>query len=125
MTNSKKIFCFDIDNTICKTNKNYYKSSNPIKKNIDIINQLFYSGHKIIIFTARFMGRNKNSIQAANKQGYEFTHSQLKKWGLKFHELHISKPAADLYVDDKALFFRRDWTKSLKKFVIKNKKIKK
>ena len=28
----KKIICFDLDNTLCRTEKNYYKKSKPIKK---------------------------------------------------------------------------------------------
>ena len=36
----KKIFCFDIDNTICKTFKSNYSKSTPNKKAIEIINGL-------------------------------------------------------------------------------------
>ena len=32
----KKIFCFDLDNTICKTSGNKYKLSSPKKKNYTI-----------------------------------------------------------------------------------------
>ena len=60
MKNNKKTFCFDLDNTICKTSKNNYKSSKPIKKSILIINSLYNSGHIIKIFTARYMGRTND-----------------------------------------------------------------
>ena len=30
----KKKYCFDIDGVICKTKKNFYHKSTPIKKNI-------------------------------------------------------------------------------------------
>ena len=40
MTLSKKTICFDLDNVICKTLGNNYKSSLPIKKNIKTINKL-------------------------------------------------------------------------------------
>ena len=46
-----KTICFDIDNVICSTTKNFYKKSKPIKKNINLINQLYNSGYFIKIFT--------------------------------------------------------------------------
>ena len=62
MINIKKkyIFCFDIDNVICK-NKNY-KTSKPNKKAISKINELYENGHFIKLFTGRYMGRNKENI---------------------------------------------------------------
>ena len=36
----KKIFIFDLDNTICKTINSDYKNSKPIKKTINLINKL-------------------------------------------------------------------------------------
>ena len=33
----------------------------------------------------------------------EMTKKQLDSWGLKYHELHFGKPAADFYIDDKML----------------------
>ena len=43
---NKSIF-FDIDNTICITNKSEYKKSRPKKKMIKIINKL-YENNKIV-----------------------------------------------------------------------------
>jgi hypothetical protein len=37
----KLIFCFDLDNVICKTKKNYYRNSKPIYNSIDIVNKLY------------------------------------------------------------------------------------
>ena len=115
----KFFFCFDIDNTICHTKGTNYKSSKPIKSHIDCINKLYESGHKIIIYTARFMGRNNNKINLAKKQGYKFTYHQLQAWGLKFHELHLGKPAADFYIDDKSIDYRKNWKKKLSKYISK------
>ena len=47
----KKIFCFDIDNVICKTNKSNYKKSKPIPEVINLINKLYMKKHKIKIRT--------------------------------------------------------------------------
>ena len=37
----KKIICFDLDNVICNTKKNYYSKSTPKKNVIKIINELY------------------------------------------------------------------------------------
>ena len=37
----KLIFCFDLDNVICKTKGSDYNNSKPIKKVIDLINSLY------------------------------------------------------------------------------------
>ena len=111
----KKIICFDLDNVLCRTKSNNYKFSVPLKKKINLVNTLFEKGYYIKIFTARFMGRNNNDINKAKKQGYKFTKIQLKKWNLKYHELIFGKPSYDIYIDDKSIFFDKNWTEKLKK----------
>ena len=110
----KKKLCFDIDGVICKTIKKNYSSAKPIKKSIDLINEL-YKKNYIIIFTARYMGRNNDNILKARAQGYKKTFNQLKKWGLNFHELRLGKPSYDLFVDDKNIFFKKNWHEFFKK----------
>ena len=110
-----KTICFDIDGVICTTIKNNYKNSKPIKKNINFINQLYIHGYEIKIFTARFMGRNNDKISKAKKQGYSFTKKKLKEWGLNYHKLIFGKPSFDLLVDDKAVFFQKNWIKKVSK----------
>ena len=109
--NKKKVFCFDIDGVICKTPKNYYKNSKPIKKAIKAINLLYDSGNKILIFTARFMGRSGENVFKAKKKGFNFTYKQLKKWGVKFDKLIFGKPSFYYLVDDKSIDFKKDWHK--------------
>jgi|TARA_B100001964_G_C13936091_1_gene466785 hypothetical protein len=103
------IFCFDIDNVICKTKKNNYKNSKPNKKAIKKINQLYNCGHIIKLFTGRYMGRNKENLKKAKKQAYKMTVMQLKKWDVKYHKLIFGKPSYDLFIDDRALFFKNNW----------------
>jgi len=111
------IFCFDIDNTICTTKgKNYY-SAKPKKRTINLINRLYDKGHTIKIFTGRFMGRNKDNVQGAYKDGYKRTLQQLKKWKLKHHKLILGKPALDILIDDKALGFKSSLIHNLKKYL--------
>jgi hypothetical protein len=105
---SKK-FCFDIDGVICKTIKNKYKLSKPNKAVIKTINKLYQRGNYIIIFTSRYMGRNKENVFKSKKQGFQFTYNQLVSWKLKFHKLILGKPSYDLIVDDKALGFKKNW----------------
>ena len=108
-----KTYCFDIDNTICSTKGKNYKSSKPKLEVIKKINSKYDKGHKIIIFTGRYMGRNNDNPRKSYKQGYKFTLDQLKNWGLKFHRLHMGKPTFDILVDDKSLGFKKDWYKKI------------
>jgi hypothetical protein len=112
-----KKLCFDIDGVICRTVKSNYKNSKPNHKAIKVINELYYQGHYIIIFTARYMGRNKENILLAKKQGYKFTSNQLKKWGLKFNKLIFGKPSFDLVVDDRSIFYNKNWLKNIKNYI--------
>tara|TARA_B100001027_G_scaffold216385_1_gene192577 strand:+ start:2035 stop:2391 length:357 start_codon:yes stop_codon:yes gene_type:complete len=118
MTLNKKIICFDLDNVICKTLGNNYKKSVPIKKNIKTINKLYKKGNYIKIFTARFMGRTNEDAKKAKKLAENITKHQLKKWKVNYHKLIFGKPSYDIYVDDKSLFFDKNWSKKLiKKFI--------
>ena len=108
----KKIFCFDIDNTLCITKGRNYSKSKPIKKVISLINQLYSEGHCIKIFTSRFMGRNNENIKLAKKQGLALTKNQLKKWKINYHSLIMGKPSYDILIDDKMLGFRESWFNS-------------
>ena len=105
----KKIICFDLDNVLCKTISNNYTKSKPIKKNIAIVNKLFQNGYYIKIFTARYMGRNNDNNLKAKKQGHKLTVSQLKSWKVKYHSLFFGKPSFDVFIDDKSLFFKKNW----------------
>ena len=111
----KKIFCFDLDNVICKTSKNKYIKSIPIKKNIEVINSLYQKGHIIKIFTARYMGRSNENIKIAKKKGIKLTLNQLKKWKVKYNKLIFGKPTFDIYIDDKNINFKKNWSQILTK----------
>jgi FkbM family methyltransferase len=97
---NKKIYLFDLDNTLCITEKKEdgnwdYLNAKPIQDRINYVNDLFESGDKIIIETARGSVSKKN--------WYEETHNQLVSFGLKFHELRTGvKYNFDISIDDKA-----------------------
>ena len=96
-------YVFDIDGTICTLTDGDYSKAQPVNKRIEKINNLYLAGHYIIFQTARGMGRFKNDKEKATSMFYEFTVKQLNNWGLKYNELHLGKPAGDIYVDDKGV----------------------
>jgi hypothetical protein len=92
-----KIFV-DIDDTICYYTEQFqgkmdYSKAMPYTSRIAKINKLYSEGHKIIYWTARGT--------VTQKSWFNVTYEQLKKWGCKFHELRMGKPAYDLFIDDK------------------------
>jgi carbamoyl-phosphate synthase large subunit len=89
-----KIFCFDLDGTIC-TESCEYEKAQPMPFIVDKINQLYDAGHTIIIATAR---------GASSKKSWrELIENQLGKWGIQYHQLITGKPYADYYIDNKAI----------------------
>lgn len=117
----KKIICFDLDNVICTTKKNFYLQSKPKKKIISFINYLYSKNYYIKIFTARSMGKFQGNKIKVIKHIKKLTLNQLKKWNLKYHEMIFFKPSYDIFVDDKALGHSpKNWTGQLiKKLKIK------
>ena len=108
-----KIFAFDVDGVICATENGDYAKSIPNQKAIEKINKIYAEGNKVIIFTARYMGRTNNNIEKTKSLGYKKTFRQLKNWGLNFHELIMGKPSYDILVDDKAYQYNESWIKKL------------
>ena len=86
----------DIDNTICTTSKDLnYNLATPLTTNIEKVNTWYDNGHTIVYWTAR-----------GTKTGltwFQVTLKQLNKWGCKFHELKMGKPAYDVFVCDKTI----------------------
>ena len=112
-----KKLCFDIDNVICITKGKNYKNAKPNIPGINKINELFDNGYMIKLFTARYMGRNSENIARAKKQGLKMTETQLKKWKIKYHKLIFGKPSFDLFVDDKSIYFKKNWHTKLDKYL--------
>lgn len=112
-----KTICFDIDNVLCYTFKSNYKSSKPNLLAIKKVNDLYDRGYKIILFTARFMGRTKNNVKKTYSLGFHQTTNQLKKWKVKYHELIMGKPSYDLIIDDLSIYFKKRWIKDIEKYL--------
>ncbi len=105
-----KIIAFDIDDVICIRRKdkelegiNKYCYSQPIQKNIDIINECYENGYYIKLYTARGMSQFNGDIFKIYDKLYLLTKTHLEEWGVKYHELIMGKIHYDLFIDDKAL----------------------
>lgn len=89
-----KRFVFDIDGVIATVVRDMnYATAGPMESNIAIVNRLYDQGNTIILFTARgtMTGIDWSAVTA----------EQMRRWGVKHHELKFGKPAADYYVDDR------------------------
>ena len=88
------IIYVDIDETICISPESRdYNKAVPIEKNIKKINEMYENGNKIIYWTARGTG--------SGIDWRDVTEEQFRRWGVKYHELHLGKPIYDLFIDDK------------------------
>ena len=89
------IYCFDLDGTLCSSSPGDYAKAVPWQERIDVVNRLFDEGNHIKIYTARGMTTKVNYRSMVKWQ--------LDHWGVKYHELIMGKPAADIYIDDKGI----------------------
>ena len=86
----------DIDETICHyPEEREYPLAQPIKENIERINQLHELGHNIVYWTAR------GTVTGIDWT--ELTVQQLKEWGAKYTKVKLGKPAYDIFICDKAI----------------------
>lgn len=91
-----RTFVFDIDGVVATLVPSLdYALAKPNPDIIRAINFLHNQGHRIILYTARG--------SKTGKDWRETTRRQMADWGVNYHDLVFGKPAADYYVDDKAL----------------------
>jgi hypothetical protein len=93
--------CVDLDKTLCVGQP--YIEAVPFDGAADFLTGLKRDGHTIILYTARGMGRNNGDAGRAVADIGLITLRQLEEWGFVYDEIYFGKPAADLYIDDKAL----------------------
>jgi histidinol phosphatase-like enzyme len=104
----KKVIAFDLDDVLCQRSIENntiekYALCEPIQRNIDIVNNLYADGYKILIYTARGMITLKGDLNKIETVLRDITEKQLSKWGVKYHKLHMGKIFYDVLIDDKAL----------------------
>jgi len=102
---TKKRFCFDLDNTLVSYPKikGDYSTCEPINKNIVYLNHLKKLGHYIIIYTARRMKTFQGDVKKVKKNIESLTINQINKLSIQYDELVFGKPYADFYIDDLAI----------------------
>lgn len=88
-------YCFDIDGTLCTNTNGDYSRAEPFRDVINRLDRLYDQGHRILLYTARGA--------TTGIDWRETTERQLKEWNVHYHELHMGKPTADVYIDDKAV----------------------
>jgi hypothetical protein len=87
---------FDIDGVVATLVPSLdYALARPNPDMIRAINFLHSQGHGIVLFTARGT--------KTGKDWKDVTRRQMADWGVQHLELLFGKPAADFYVDDKAM----------------------
>lgn len=94
MKQERKVYCFDIDNTICSTDVGDYLHSKPILERIEIVRRLA-KDNVIIFWTSRGVGT-----------GYDWretTERQFKEWGVPYDYIIFNKPYFDVFIDDHAI----------------------
>lgn len=99
-----KTYCFDIDGVVFEISDGY-KEYRVIKETFKLIKELKAEGNKIVLYTARKMKTHSGSLGRINKDIVEETLYQLRINGIFYDEIYFGKPAADYYIDDKAINF--------------------
>jgi len=98
----------DIDETICNSKSKHYSDATPIREAIAKANELYDSGYTIVYWTAR------GTVTGIDWT--DVTKFQLERWGAKYHELKMGKPAYDLFIDDKNMN-SKDWWNNIDDFL--------
>ena len=91
-----RTFVFDLDGVIAVLAPGGdYARALPHPPAIALVNRLFDLGNRIVVHTAR------GSLTGMDWA--EVTREQLRRWGVRHHELRLGKPAGDYYVDDRMI----------------------
>lgn len=94
-TDNTKTVCFDLDGTLCTNTYGEYDTAEPFPWAIERLNALAEAGHRIVVFTARGT--------ATGIDWTDVTRGQLDSWGVRYDDVKLGKPSADVYVDDRAV----------------------
>lgn len=96
-----KTIMVDLDGVICTEERTFERPlAEPIAGAREALQQLRDAGHTVVIYTAR------------NWPEYRVTKKWLDDHGFAYDGLHMGKPVADLWIDDRAIPFT-NWTDAL------------
>ena len=91
MSNDQHIICVDFDNTITRSNVEYWNGERP-RPDHDVaesVRQAYYQGWTVIVWTAR----------PWDQAGQIASH--MVEWGIPYHGIRCNKGSGSTYVDDK------------------------
>ncbi len=96
-----KTIMVDLDGVICSEEQFFNRPlAQPIPGAREAIQKLRAAGHTIVIYTARGWGE------------FKVAEHWLQQNGIEYDGLHMGKPIADVWIDDRAFRFR-DWDETL------------
>ncbi len=96
-----KTIMIDLDGVICTEERAFERPlAEPLAGAKDALAQLRAAGHILVIYTARGWPE------------YRVTKKWLEDHGIPHDGLHMGKPVADVWIDDRAIRFH-DWPKTL------------
>ncbi len=96
-----KTIMVDLDGVLCTEEKFLERPlAQPLDGARDALRQLRAAGHTVVVYTARSWGE------------YKVTKKWLDDHGFEYDGLHMGKPVADVWIDDRALRFT-DWAEVL------------
>jgi hypothetical protein len=96
-----KTIMIDLDGVICTEERTFERPlAEPLAGAREALAQLRAAGHTVIIYTAR------------NWPEYRVTKKWLDDHGFAYDGLHMGKPVADVWIDDRAIRFT-NWTEAL------------
>ena len=101
--NPTNVIVTDVDDTILFTENRDYANSRPNQPVIDGLRKLEQNGWKIVLMSARGMGRSNGDIDSVIEDVSAEIERFVEKYDVPCHEIVLAKPFANYYVDDKAL----------------------
>lgn len=95
------ILSIDLDGTICTEEKTFERAlAKPIPGAREALQTLVNAGHTVVIYSARSWSELR------------MTEAWLKANEIPYHGLHLGKPVADVFIDDRAIGFT-EWSATL------------
>jgi len=99
--------CVDLDNTLISEENSEMDEMVPTDGAVDAMLQITNEGHRVSVFTHRFAPMPEIKKQQLKEE------LQQKLMAVGFPEMEIwtgtTKPGADIFIDDKAVTFDKDW----------------